>query len=139
MREIAKMTRLFEIREGRRPRIMIENIESDDDDFYVHKMASGFANLGFDVDLGAVFHSAEEMAKQAVENDAHVIVVISGNEIEESLLKDLSIQLKLMGRKDIKILCRRDSSGKQSKNIKYFQKSTPIAEVAYAVLKHLHT
>jgi methylmalonyl-CoA mutase len=140
MHEIAKMIGLFEKTNGRRPRIMIENIESDDHDFNSRQMASGFADLGFDVDIGPIFHSAQEMAKQAVENDVHFIGITGKAAVEESLLNELNNNLSLMQREDIIIICRGDflkenfNSGFKGDRVHFFQKSTSIAEVAKNVL-----
>ena len=59
--------------EGRRPRIMIAKMGQDGHDRGAKVVATGYADLGFDVDIGPLFQTAEEAAKQAVENDVHIL------------------------------------------------------------------
>ncbi|MEP4433516.1 MAG: methylmalonyl-CoA mutase, partial [Hyphomicrobiales bacterium] len=74
---VLKMTEQFETNDGRRPRILVAKVGQDGHDRGQKVIASAFADLGFDVDIGPLFATPEEAAKQAVENDVHMIGVSS--------------------------------------------------------------
>lgn len=94
----------FELREGRRPRIMIAKLGQDGHDRGAKVIATAFADLGFDVDIGPLFQTPEETALQAVENDVHVIGMSSLAGGHKTLLPQLVEELKKLGRGDIVIV-----------------------------------
>ncbi|WP_159024107.1 cobalamin-dependent protein [Formosa sp. L2A11] len=67
------LTDTFAEREGRRPRILLSKLEQNTHDLNIKHIASAYADLGFDVDLGPLFQSAKDISKQAIENDVHAI------------------------------------------------------------------
>nr|VFJ61072.1 MAG: methylmalonyl-CoA mutase [Candidatus Kentron sp. FW] len=91
----------FEEREGRRPRIMVAKIGQDGHDRGAKVVTTAFADLGFDVDIGALFRMPGEVAKQAVENDAHVIGISTKDPGHKTLLPELVKELKGLDREDI--------------------------------------
>ncbi|RME74508.1 MAG: methylmalonyl-CoA mutase [Chloroflexi bacterium] len=99
--EVRRMTEEFELMEGRRPRIMIAKIGQDGHDRGAKVIATAFADLGFDVDIGPLFQTAEETARQAVENDVHIIGMSSLAGGHKTLLPQLVEELKKLGREDI--------------------------------------
>jgi methylmalonyl-CoA mutase len=98
---VRKMTDEFEKKEGRRPRIMIAKMGQDGHDRGGKVVATAFADLGFDVDMGALFQTPEETAKQAVENDVHVVGASSLAAGHKTLIPQLIQELKKLGREDI--------------------------------------
>ncbi len=91
----------FEVREGRRPRILIAKMGQDGHDRGAKVVATAFADLGFDVDVGPLFQTPEETAKQAVENDVHVVGASSLAGGHKTLLPQLIEELRRLGRGDI--------------------------------------
>ncbi|MFC4769701.1 methylmalonyl-CoA mutase [Effusibacillus consociatus] len=98
---VRKMADDFEKWEGRRPRIMIAKMGQDGHDRGAKVIATAFADLGFDVDIGPLFQTPEETALQAVENDVHVIGMSSLAAGHKTLLPQLVEELKKLGREDI--------------------------------------
>lgn len=94
----------FEGHEGRRPRIMIAKMGQDGHDRGAKVIATAFADLGFDVDIGPLFQTPEETARQAVENDVHVIGMSSLAAGHKTLLPQLVEELKKLGREDIMVV-----------------------------------
>lgn len=94
----------FEELEGRRPRILIAKLGQDGHDRGAKVVATAFADLGFDVDIGPLFQIPAEAAKQAVENDVHLIGVSSLAAGHMTLVPQLVEELKKYGREDIKII-----------------------------------
>ncbi|MGZ4160443.1 MAG: cobalamin-dependent protein, partial [Neobacillus sp.] len=94
----------FEAQEGRRPRIMVAKLGQDGHDRGAKVIATAFADLGFDVDIGPLFQTPEETALQAVENDVHVIGMSSLAGGHKTLLPQLMAELKKLGREDIVIV-----------------------------------
>ncbi len=94
----------FEKNDGRRPRILIAKMGQDGHDRGQKVIASAFADLGFDVDIGPLFATPEEAARQAVENDVHVIGVSSLTAGHLTLVPDLKAALSAEGRDDIMIV-----------------------------------
>ena len=78
-RAIRKRTKAFMRREGRRPRILVSQVEDSGHKQWVNAFATGCADLGFDVDIGPIFQNPDETAKMAVENDVHVLAVPSSS------------------------------------------------------------
>ena len=89
--------------EGRRPRILIAKLGQDGHDRGAKVVASAFGDIGFDVDLGALFQTPEEAARQAIENDVHVVGVSSLAGAHAALIPRLIETLKELGRSDIRI------------------------------------
>ena len=94
----------FEAAEGRRPRLLVAKIGQDGHDRGQKVIASAFADLGFDVDIGPLFATPEEAARQAVENDVHVLGVSSLAAAHLTLVPELKKELAKQGREDIMIV-----------------------------------
>ncbi|MTJ82228.1 MAG: methylmalonyl-CoA mutase [Telmatospirillum sp.] len=104
MREVGELLKRFEAKEGRRPRIFLAKMGQDGHDRGQKVIATGFADMGFDVDIGSLFQTPEEAARQAVDNDAHVIGVSSLAAGHLTLVPALRDELKKLGREDILIV-----------------------------------
>ncbi|SFJ55851.1 methylmalonyl-CoA mutase [Thermoflavimicrobium dichotomicum] len=102
--QVRKMTDEFEKREGRRPRILIAKMGQDGHDRGAKVIATAFADMGFDVDIGPLFQTPEETAKQAVENDVHIVGISSLAGSHKTLLPQLVEELKRLGREDIAVV-----------------------------------
>jgi methylmalonyl-CoA mutase len=102
--EVKKMTDEFLENEGRRPRILVAKMGQDGHDRGAKVIATAFADLGFDVDIGPLFQTPEETAMQAVENDVHVIGMSSLAAGHKTLLPQLIKELKILGREDILVV-----------------------------------
>ena len=98
------MTAEFEKMEGRRPRIMVAKMGQDGHDRGAKVVATGYADLGFDVDMGPLFQTPAEAAKQAVENDVHVLGVSSLAAGHKTLVPQVIEELKKLGREDIMVV-----------------------------------
>jgi methylmalonyl-CoA mutase len=94
----------FAERDGRRPRILVAKIGQDGHDRGQKVIATAFADLGFDVDIGSMFTTPEETARQAVENDVHVVGVSSLAAGHLTLVPQLKDELEKLGRSDILIV-----------------------------------
>jgi len=90
--------------EGRRPRIMVAKMGQDGHDRGEKVVATGFADIGFDVDVGPLFQTPEETARQAVENDVHIVGVSSLAAGHKTLVPQLIAELKKHGREDIMVI-----------------------------------
>ena len=101
---VLKAVNAFEAVEGRRPRILIAKMGQDGHDRGQKVIASAFADLGFDVDIGPLFQTPEEAARQAVENDVHVIGASSLAAGHLTLVPALKAELEKLGRGDILIV-----------------------------------
>jgi methylmalonyl-CoA mutase len=104
MNEIKELTDNFLENEGRRPRILIAKIGQDGHDRGAKVIATAFADLGFDVDIGPLFQTAAETAKQAIENDVHAIGMSSLAGGHKTLLPQVKDELRKWGREDIVII-----------------------------------
>jgi len=102
---IAAIIRAFEKHEGRRPRILVAKMGQDGHDRGAKVVATAFADLGFDVDVGPLFQTPEETARQAVENDVHIVGMSSLAAGHKTLLPQLVGELKKLGREDILVTC----------------------------------
>jgi len=91
----------FAKKEGRQPRIMIAKLGQDGHDRGAKVVATGYADVGFDVDMGPLFQTPEEAAKQAVENDVHIVGVSSLAAGHLTLVPQIIAELKKLGREDI--------------------------------------
>ncbi len=94
----------FAKQEGRRPRIMIAKMGQDGHDRGAKVVATGYADVGFDVDIGPLFQTPTEAAKQAVENDVHVLGVSSLAAGHKTLVPQVIKELKKYGRQDIMVV-----------------------------------
>jgi methylmalonyl-CoA mutase len=101
---VLKKVKVFQVAEGRRPRILIAKMGQDGHDRGQKVIASAFADLGFDVDIGPLFQTPEEVAKQAVENDVHIVGASSLAAGHLTLVPELRDSLASLGRKDIMIV-----------------------------------
>src|SRR6185369_14075502 len=101
---VRRMCAAFEAADGRRPRILVAKMGQDGHDRGQKVIASAFADLGFDVDLGPLFATPDEAARQAVENDVHIIGVSSLAAGHLTLVPDLVAALDKEGRADIMIV-----------------------------------
>jgi methylmalonyl-CoA mutase len=101
---VTKVIEEFEKNDGRRPRILIAKMGQDGHDRGQKVIASAFADLGFDVDIGPLFATPDEAARQAVENDVHVIGVSTMTAGHLTLVPDLKAALDAEGRGDIMIV-----------------------------------
>ena len=99
-----QMTDEFAKREGRRPRIMVAKMGQDGHDRGAKVVATGYADMGFDVDMGPLFQTPAEAAKQAVENDVHIVGASSLAAGHKTLLPQLIEELKKLGREDIMVV-----------------------------------
>ncbi|WP_033828467.1 methylmalonyl-CoA mutase [Bacillus andreraoultii] len=102
--EIRAMTEEFYQLEGRRPRLLMAKIGQDGHDRGAKVISTAFADLGFDVDIGPLFQTPEETARQAVENDVHVIGMSSLAGGHKTFLPQLKEELKKLGRMDIVVV-----------------------------------
>jgi len=102
---VRNQTREFEELEGRRPRILIAKIGQDGHDRGAKVIATAYADMGFDVDIGPLFQTPEETAMQAVENDVHIVAFSSLAGGHNTLLPELVRELEKMGRSDILVVC----------------------------------
>jgi methylmalonyl-CoA mutase len=94
----------FSAMEGRRPRIMIAKMGQDGHDRGAKVVATGYADIGFDVDIGPLFQTPAEAAKQAVENDVHILGVSSLAAGHKTLVPQVIEELKKLGREDILVI-----------------------------------
>jgi methylmalonyl-CoA mutase len=101
---VQKLTAAFEEAEGRRPRILVAKIGQDGHDRGQKVIATAFADLGFDVDIGPLFATPAEAARQAVENDVHILGVSSLAAAHLTLVPELKAELEQQGRPDIMIV-----------------------------------
>jgi len=99
-----ELTEKFAKKEGRRPRIMIAKMGQDGHDRGAKVVATGYADCGFDVDMGPLFQTPAEAAKQAVENDVHVLGVSSLAAGHKTLIPQVIAELKALGRPDIIVI-----------------------------------
>ncbi|MGQ7868925.1 methylmalonyl-CoA mutase [Sunxiuqinia sp. sy24] len=102
--EAQELAKKFADLEGRQPRIMIAKMGQDGHDRGAKVVATGYADLGFDVDMGPLFQTPEEAAKQAVENDVHVMGVSSLAAGHKTLVPAVIAELKKLGREDIMVI-----------------------------------
>ncbi|MCG8337374.1 MAG: methylmalonyl-CoA mutase [Proteobacteria bacterium] len=104
VKEVQTLADQFEEKEGRRPRIMIAKLGQDGHDRGAKVISTAFADLGFDVDIGPLFQTPEEVARQAVENDVHLVGMSSLAGGHKTLLPQLVDELKSCGREDIGVI-----------------------------------
>ncbi len=102
--QVLELTQQFESLDGRRPRILIAKMGQDGHDRGAKVIASSFADLGFDVDIAPLFQTPQEVARQAVENDVHIIGVSSQAGAHSTLVPQLIDRLKDGDREDIMVV-----------------------------------
>ena len=101
---VRRLTDTFAHREGRRPRIMVAKMGQDGHDRGAKVIATAFADMGFDVDIAPLFQTPAEVAKQAVENDVHVVGISSLAAGHKTLLPQLVAELGKLGRDDMMVV-----------------------------------
>jgi methylmalonyl-CoA mutase len=130
----------FAKKEGRRPRIMVAKMGQDGHDRGAKVVATSFADLGFDVDMGPLFQTPKEAAKQAVENDVHILGVSSLAAGHKTLVPAVMESLKELGREDIMVIVggvipAQDYEFLYDQGVAgIFGPGTPIAKAAGAIL-----
>jgi methylmalonyl-CoA mutase len=100
-----ELSNLFAEKEGRRPRILVAKLGQDGHDRGAKVIATGFADLGFDVDIGPLFQTPEEAAMMAAENDVHILGISSLAAGHKTLIPQVMEELKKIGRDDILVVC----------------------------------
>jgi len=103
-KKAAALANTFAELEGRRPRIMIAKLGQDGHDRGAKVVATGYADLGFDVDIGPLFQTPQEATKQAVENDVHILGISSLAAGHKTLVPQVIEELKKYGREDIMVI-----------------------------------
>ena len=103
-KEACDMVKAFEKKEGRRPRIMVAKMGQDGHDRGAKVISTSFADMGFDVDIGPLFQTPEESARQAVDNDVHILGVSSLAAGHKTLVPQVIAELKKLGRPDILVV-----------------------------------
>jgi methylmalonyl-CoA mutase len=143
VKKAREMSDKFAKADGRRPRILVAKMGQDGHDRGAKVIATGFADLGFDVDIGPLFQTPEEVAKQATENDVHVIGISSLAAGHKTLIPQLLNALKILRREDILVIAGGVIPA-QDHNFLYkagvveiFGPGTIIAEAAQKILKKL--
>jgi methylmalonyl-CoA mutase len=104
-RRVQREIETFARGEGRRPRMLVVKLGQDGHDRGAKVIATAFADIGFDVDIGPLFQTAEEAARQAIENDVHVVGVSSQAAGHKTLVPELIAALKKAGGEDILVVC----------------------------------
>jgi methylmalonyl-CoA mutase len=102
--EAKKLAAEFASKEGRQPRIMVAKMGQDGHDRGAKVVSTGYADIGFDVDIGPLFQTPAEAAKQAVENDVHILGVSSLAAGHKTLVPQVIAELKKLGREDILVI-----------------------------------
>lgn len=103
-REAVALANKFAEKEGRRPRIMVAKMGQDGHDRGAKVVATGYADIGFDVDIGPLFQTPAEAARQAIENDVHILGVSSLAAGHKTLVPKVIEELKKQGREDIMVI-----------------------------------
>jgi methylmalonyl-CoA mutase len=141
---VQSMVEAFEENEGRRPRILVAKVGQDGHDRGQKVIASAFADLGFDVDIGPLFATPEEAARQAVENDVHIVGISSLAAGHLTLVPELKHALEEQGRPDIMIVVggvippQDFAVLRESGASAIFPPGTVIAEAAASLLEELN-
>ena len=144
LERVQKRVAEFEDNEGRRPRILVAKIGQDGHDRGQKVIASAFADLGFDVDIGPLFATPVEAARQAVENDVHILGVSSLAAAHLTLVPELKAELDRLGRPDIMIAVGGVVPPQDYEALKaagaeaIFPPGTVIAEAAEALIDKLN-
>jgi methylmalonyl-CoA mutase len=142
-REACGLCEIFAKKEGRQPRIMVAKMGQDGHDRGAKVISTGFADIGFDVDIGPLFQTPDEAARQAVENDVHVLGVSSLAAGHKVLVPQLINELKRLGREDIMVVVGGVIPAQDyeflynSGVIGIFGPGTPVTETARKILEIL--
>lgn len=140
---VRKLSDRFEAKEGRRPRILIAKMGQDGHDRGSKIIASGFADLGFDVDIGPLFLTPAEVAKQAIENDVHVVGASSLAGGHKTLIPELIQELRVQGNPMIQVVAggvipQQDYDHLYRAGVAFiFGPGTPVTASATAILNKL--
>jgi methylmalonyl-CoA mutase len=138
--EVRELSDRFASLDGRRPRILVAKMGQDGHDRGAKVIATGFADLGFDVDIGPLFATPDEVAKQAAENDVHVVGASSLAASHKTLVPDLIAALKKIGRPDIRVVAggvipQQDYDFLYKAGVQgIFGPGTPVTEAAKSIL-----
>ncbi len=141
--EAKQLANEFAKKEGRRPRIMIAKMGQDGHDRGAKVVATGYADLGFDVDIGPLFQTPAEAAKQAIENDVHILGVSSLAAGHKTLVPQVIADLKKYGREDIMVIVGGVIPAQDYQflfdagAVAVFGPGTKISEAAISILKIL--
>ncbi len=141
--EVKELSDRFAELDGRRPRILVAKMGQDGHDRGAKVIATGFADLGFDVDIGPLFQTPAEVAKQAAENDVHVVGASSLAGGHKTLIPQLIDELKKIGREDILVVTggvipQQDYDFLNNAGVAgIFGPGTPIAHSAKSILKKM--
>ncbi len=141
--KVRSLSDRFALTDGRRPRILVAKMGQDGHDRGAKVIATGFSDLGFDVDIGPLFQTPEEVAKQAIENDVHVVGISSLAGGHKTLLPALIDALKKIGRPDILVVTggvipHQDYDFLYKAGVTaIFGPGTPVTSAAEAVLQKL--
>lgn len=142
-KEARELSDAFAKKEGRRPRILIAKMGQDGHDRGAKIIATSFADIGFDVDIGPLFQTPHEVAKQALENDVHILGISSLAGGHNTLIPDVMNELKELGREDIMIIAggvipEEDHAFLKEQGVAHiFGPGTPISEAAGDILREL--
>jgi methylmalonyl-CoA mutase len=142
-KKATELSDLFASIEGRRPRIMVAKMGQDGHDRGAKVIATGFADLGFDVDIGPLFQTPEEVAAQAIENDVHLVGASSLAAGHKTLIPQLIQALKEQGREDIMVVAGGVIPAKDYKFLHdsgvaaIFGPGTVLSEAAIKILEKL--
>ena len=142
-RKARELADQFARQEGRRPRIMVAKLGQDGHDRGARVIATSFADLGFDVDVGPLFQTPEEAARQAAENDVHILGISSLAAGHKTLVPQTLEELAKLGREDILVVVggvvpQQDYEFLYEKGVAgIFGPGTKIAEAAIAILEQL--
>ncbi len=143
LQEVQGLSDRFAKKDGRRPRILVAKMGQDGHDRGAKVIATGFADLGFDVDIGPLFQTPEEVARQAADNDVHVIGASSLAGGHKTLVPELVEALHKIGRPDILVVAggvipRHDYEFLSKAGVAgIFGPGTPVTQAARAILKKL--
>jgi methylmalonyl-CoA mutase len=138
-----KLANTFTRMEGRRPRILIAKMGQDGHDRGAKVIATGFADVGFDVDIGPLFLTPEEVARQAAENDVHVVGISSLAGGHKTLIPQLMEELRQIKREDILVIAGgvippQDYDLLKKAGVTFvFGPGTSVAHAAVEILEHL--
>tara|TARA_Y100000589_G_scaffold177056_1_gene167851 strand:+ start:3425 stop:6421 length:2997 start_codon:yes stop_codon:yes gene_type:complete len=141
--EAQKLTKKFKKNNGRRPRILAAKLGQDGHDRGIKVIATSFADIGFDVDIAPLFQTPKEIAKQAIENDVHIIGISSLAGGHNSLIPELIQLLKQNMRQDIVVIIggiipKKDYNFLREKGVKkIFGPGTVVVDAAIEILKQL--
>ncbi|MCB0392687.1 MAG: cobalamin-dependent protein, partial [Bdellovibrionales bacterium] len=133
----------FEKKEGRRPRMLVAKMGQDGHDRGAKVIATAFADVGFDIDLAPLFSTPEDVAKQAIENDVHIVGVSTQAAGHKTLIPDLIQELKKLKAEDIIVIAggvipKQDYDFLYKVGVKgIFGPGTPIPQAAAEVMKAL--